>query len=152
MELSKLGVLLQFCVYFANFVLISANSDSFSNPQEVLESCAVPGANNKFGARIRGPELNVKIRQFPFMASYGYLQGISKLKPSLFMKIFSSNNFTTKLLSKLHSNLYIGVHLKGTKKFGRKLINRHFFLIERLGSMIVLVFGSFLIALSLISL
>ena len=75
MELSKLGVLLQFCVYFANFVLISANSDSFSNPQEVLESCAVPGANNKFGARIRGPELNVKIRQFPFMASYGYLQG-----------------------------------------------------------------------------
>ena len=112
MELSKLGVLLQFCVYFANFVLISANSDSFSNPQEVLESCAVPGANNKFGARIRGPELNVKIRQFPFMASYGYLQGITKLKPSLFMKIFSSNNFTTKLLSKLHSNLNIGFTFK----------------------------------------
>ena len=75
MKLSKLGVLLQFCVYFANFVLVSANSDSFSNSQEVLESCAAPGANNKFGARIRGPELNVKIRQFPFMASYGYLQG-----------------------------------------------------------------------------
>ena len=54
---------------------VSANSDSFSNSQEVLESCAAPGANNKFGARIRGPELNVKIRQFPFMASYGYLQG-----------------------------------------------------------------------------
>ena len=75
MELSKLVVLLQFRVYFANFVLVSANSVSFSNSQDVLESCAAPGANDKFGARIRGPELNVKIRQFPFMASYGYLQG-----------------------------------------------------------------------------
>ncbi len=43
------------------------------------------------------------------------------------MKILSINNFTTKLLSKLLSNLYIGVHLKGTKKFGSKVINRQFF-------------------------
>ena len=46
------------------------------------------------------------------------------LKPSLSMKILSSNNFTTKLLSKLLKDLYIGVHLKGTKKVGSKVINR----------------------------
>ena len=51
----------------------------------------------------------------------------SKLKPSLSMKIFSINNFTTKLLIKLLSDLYTGVHLKGTKKFGSKVINRQFF-------------------------
>ena len=39
------------------------------------------------------------------------------------MKMLSINNFTTKLLS----GLYIGVHLKGTKKFGSKVINRQFF-------------------------
>ena len=50
-----------------------------------------------------------------------------KLKPSLSMKILSVNDFTTKLLSKLLSDLYTGVHLKGTKKFGSKLINRQFF-------------------------
>ena len=49
------------------------------------------------------------------------------LKPSLSMKILSINNFTTKLLSKLLSDLYIGVHLKGAKKFGSKVINRQFF-------------------------
>ena len=49
------------------------------------------------------------------------------LKPSLSMKILSINNFTTKLLSKLPSDLYIGVHLKGTQKFGSKVINRPFF-------------------------
>ena len=43
------------------------------------------------------------------------------------MKILSINNFTTKLLSKLLSDLYIGVHLNGTKKFGSKVINRQFF-------------------------
>ena len=43
------------------------------------------------------------------------------------MRILSINNFTTKLLSKLLSDLYIGVHLKGTKKFGSKVINRQFF-------------------------
>ena len=43
------------------------------------------------------------------------------------MKILSINNFTTKFLSKLFSDLYIGVHLKGTKKFGNKVINRQFF-------------------------
>ena len=48
------------------------------------------------------------------------------LKPSLSMKILSINNFTTKLLSKLLSDLSIGVHLKGTKKFVSK-VNRHFF-------------------------
>jgi hypothetical protein len=50
-----------------------------------------------------------------------------RLKPSLSMKILSINNFTTKLLSKLLRDLYIGVHLKGTKKFGSKVINRQFF-------------------------
>ena len=49
------------------------------------------------------------------------------LKPSLFMRILSINNFTTKLLSKLLSDLYIGVHLKGTKKFGSKVINGQLF-------------------------
>ena len=49
------------------------------------------------------------------------------LKPSLSMKILSINNFTTKLLSKLLSDLYIRVHLKGTKKLGNKVINRQFF-------------------------
>ena len=43
------------------------------------------------------------------------------------MKLLSINNFTTKLLSKLLSDLCIGVHLKGTKKFGSKVINRQFF-------------------------
>ena len=43
------------------------------------------------------------------------------------MKILSINNFTSKLLSKLLSDLYIGVHLKGTKKFGSKVINRQYF-------------------------
>ena len=38
------------------------------------------------------------------------------------MKILSINNFTPKFLSKL-----IRVHLKGTKKFGSKVINRQFF-------------------------
>ena len=41
---------------------------------------------------------------------------------SFYMKILSINDFTTKLLSKL----YTGVHLKGTKKFVNKVINRHF--------------------------
>ena len=49
------------------------------------------------------------------------------LKPSLSMKILSINKFTTKLLSKRLSDLYIGVHLKGTKKFGGKVINRQSF-------------------------
>ena len=43
------------------------------------------------------------------------------------MKILSINKFTTKLLSKLLSDLYIGVYLKGTKKFGAKVIKRYFF-------------------------
>ena len=43
------------------------------------------------------------------------------------MKILSINNFTTKLLSKLLSDLYIGVHLKGSKKFGSKVISRQLF-------------------------
>ena len=47
------------------------------------------------------------------------------------MKILSINDFTAKLLSKLLSDLYTGVHLKSIKKFGRKVINRNFF-IERL--------------------
>ena len=43
------------------------------------------------------------------------------------MKILSINNFTTKLHSKLLSDLYIGVYSKGTKKFGSKVINRQYF-------------------------
>ena len=43
------------------------------------------------------------------------------------MKILSINNYITKLLSKLLSDLYIGVHLKVTKKFGTKVINSQFF-------------------------
>ena len=49
------------------------------------------------------------------------------LKPSLSMKMLSINNFTTKLLSKLLSDLYIGVRLPGTKKFESEIINRQFF-------------------------
>ena len=56
-----------------------------------------------------------------------FVDSFSWVKPSLSMKILSINNFTTKLLSKLLSDLYIGVHLKGTKKFGSKVINRQFF-------------------------
>ena len=43
------------------------------------------------------------------------------------MKILSINDFTTKLLTKLLSDLYIGVHLKGARKFGSKVINRQLF-------------------------
>jgi hypothetical protein len=42
------------------------------------------------------------------------------------MKILPINNFSTKL-SKLPSDLYIGVHLKVTKKFVSKVCNRQFF-------------------------
>ena len=37
-----------------------------------------------------------------------------RLKPSLSMKILSINNFPIKLLSKLLSDLSIGVHLKSS--------------------------------------
>ena len=43
------------------------------------------------------------------------------------MKILSINALTTKLCSKLLSDLYIGVHLKGSKNFGSKVSNRQFF-------------------------
>ena len=43
------------------------------------------------------------------------------------MKILSIDNFTNKLLSKLLSGLYIGVHLKGTKKFCSKVNNGQLF-------------------------
>ena len=49
-------------------------------------------------------------------------------KPSLSMKILSINNFATKLPIKLLSELYIGVHLKGNKKSGSKVIKRQSFL------------------------
>ena len=67
--------------------------------------------------------IKVEIQNFPM----SLCQPIVSLKPSLSMKILSINDFTTKLLSKLLSDLYTGVHLKGTKKFGSKLINRQFF-------------------------
>ena len=47
------------------------------------------------------------------------------------MKILSINDFTIKVLCKFLSDLSIGVHLNGSKKFGSKVINRQFFL-ERL--------------------
>jgi hypothetical protein len=46
------------------------------------------------------------------------------------MKILSINNFTIKLLSKILSDLSIGVHLKSsfdTKKFGSKVSNKQYF-------------------------
>ena len=43
------------------------------------------------------------------------------------MRILSIDNFATKLLDKLLSDLYIGVHLKGNKKFVSKVINRQIF-------------------------
>ena len=43
------------------------------------------------------------------------------------MKILSINDFTIKLISKLVSDLYLGVLLKGTKKFGSKGIDRQLF-------------------------
>ena len=48
------------------------------------------------------------------------------VKPSLSMKILRVNNFSTKLLSKHFSGHYIGVYLKGTRKFGSKVINGQF--------------------------
>ena len=43
------------------------------------------------------------------------------------MKKLSNNNFTTKPFSKLLCDLYIGVHLKGSKKFGSKVVDRQLF-------------------------
>ena len=43
------------------------------------------------------------------------------------MRILSIDNFATKLLDRLLSDLYIGVHLKGSKKFVSKVINRQIF-------------------------
>ena len=40
------------------------------------------------------------------------------------MRILSIDNFVTKLLDKLLSDLYIGVHLKCSTKFISKVINR----------------------------
>ena len=62
-----------------------------------------------------------------FASLFAHLQFVPEVKPSLSTKMLSINNFTTKLLCKLLSDLYIWVHLKGTKKFGSKVINRQFF-------------------------
>ena len=43
------------------------------------------------------------------------------------MRILSIDNCATKFLDKLLSDLYIGVHLKGSKKFVSKVINRQIF-------------------------
>ena len=43
------------------------------------------------------------------------------------MKILSNDNFSTKLLSRILSDLYTGAHLKGTNKFGNNVINRQCF-------------------------
>ena len=45
------------------------------------------------------------------------------LKPIFFMRILSINNFTANLLSKLVSDLYLGVYSKGTKKLGNTIID-----------------------------
>ena len=43
------------------------------------------------------------------------------------MKRLPTNNSTTKLLSELLSDLYIGVHLKGTKPFSSNVIKKFLF-------------------------
>ena len=43
------------------------------------------------------------------------------------MKTMSINDFTNKLPSKFLSDLYKGVHMKGTKYFGNKVMNRQLF-------------------------
>ena len=44
------------------------------------------------------------------------------------MKILSIKNFYTKLPKRVPGNRYIGVHLKGTKKFGsNKVVDRQLF-------------------------
>ena len=67
-----------------------------------------------------------KVVRFDEIFSEPVRQKYSILKPGFSMKILSINDFTTKLLSKL-CDLYIGVHLKGTKRFGSKVINRQLF-------------------------
>ena len=67
------------------------------------------------------------VREFVCDLGSGAAENPRTLKPSLSMKILSINNFTIKLLSKLLIDLSIEVHLKGTKKFGNKVINRQFF-------------------------
>ena len=54
-------------------------------------------ANDKLAKRVKCEEIEL----------HGF-------KPSLSMKILYINNFTTKLLSKLLSDLSIGVHLKSS--------------------------------------
>ena len=74
----------------------------------------------------------MSLTQFEAISDFqGFLDTKYILKLSLSIKILSINNFTTKVLSKLLSDLYTGVHLKGTKKFVSKVSNRNFF-IERL--------------------
>ena len=53
------------------------------------------------------------------------------IKAQSFYENISINDFTTELLSKLLSDLYMGVHLKVTMKFGSKdnfFIERLFFI------------------------
>ena len=49
------------------------------------------------------------------------------VKPSLSLKILYIYNFTAKLLSKLFSDLFMGVHLKDAKKYASKFISKQFF-------------------------
>ena len=61
------------------------------------------------------------------------------------MKILSTNNFSFKLLSKLLSDLSIGVHLKvvfDTKKFGSKVINKQYFHMKNSLSMLERFYNS----------
>ena len=70
----------------------------------------------------------MSLTQFEAISDFqGFLDTKYILKLSLSIKILSINNFTTKVLSKLLSDLYIGVHLQTTMKFGSKVINRQFF-------------------------
>ena len=59
------------------------------------------------------------------------------------MKKLSNNNFTTKPFSKLLCDLYIGVHLKGSKKFGSKVVDRQFFYRRLFFHMKILSINSF---------
>ena len=48
-----------------------------------------------------------------------------RIKPSLCTKILSTNDFITRLLSKLLRDLSNRVHLKSSSKFIKKIINRY---------------------------
>ena len=88
----QLYKIVQLCIFttFLEFTL----SETFSNPTKDLQKwCEVPNVQNTFnGLRLQGSsELNVRIRQFPFMASYGYLKGIYFYPHTQFLNTYTAN-------------------------------------------------------------